>query len=150
MTGQRYADFKLQTSNFEVLTHVSGGDQQILAKAPTQRHRVTEDTGFSSASGLPKAARRTDTAIREHETHWLRASRVHGSRRPSAALTRRSPNWMVLPSAPLTWRHPRRDKNSVNSAALLPRRVGGVHRSAGLFDKKGAAWMCRITNQYMD
>ena len=26
-TGQRYADFKLQTSNFEMRTHVSGGDQ---------------------------------------------------------------------------------------------------------------------------
>jgi len=49
---------------------------------------------------------------------------------------RRPPNWMVLISAPLTRRHPHRDKNSVNSAAPFPRRAGGIHRSAQKNEKK--------------
>ena len=42
-----------------------------------------------------------DIAIREHETHWRRASRVRWIACASFRGTRRSPSWMVLTSAPL-------------------------------------------------
>src|SRR6187549_2233739 len=85
MTGQRYADFRLYI--WKLRTHVSGGDQQILANAPTQRrHRVTEDTGFSSAGGPAKPVPQKDAAIRANEAHRSLAFHLRGSLRPSAAL----------------------------------------------------------------
>jgi hypothetical protein len=44
--------------------------------------RSTQDCQF----GGRRVAPRKDTAIREHETHWRRASRVHGSWCPSVGL----------------------------------------------------------------
>jgi hypothetical protein len=70
-----------------------------FASAPSERSRGVhgvwsrrgcDQRGMAATLNLEfggrRLAPRKDVAIREHETYWRRASRVHGSRRPSVGL----------------------------------------------------------------